>query len=83
MQGFKQIQLLIGSLRNRDEAGDLILATLQYEQMESGYTTPLLSKNTPTTYQKWSPPTWIGSVKTFLTSMHAEIQIPHIQHPQL
>ena len=82
MQGFKQIQLLIGSVRNQDEASKLILASLQYEQMESGYITPLLSMCISTTYQKCSPSTWIGSIKAFLTSMHAEIQIPHIRHPQ-
>ena len=82
MQGFKQIQLLIGSVRNQDEASKLILASLQYEQMESGYITPLLSTCTATTYQKWSPSTWIGSIKTFLTDITAEIQIPHVRHPQ-
>ena len=81
MQGYKQIQLLIGSIRNKDEASKLILASLQYKQMESGYITPLLSAQTATTYQKWSPPTWIGSTKTFLTTMNAEIQIPQVQHP--
>ena len=83
MQGFKQIQLLIGSIRNQDEASKLILASLQYEQIESGYITPLLSAQTETTYQKWSPPTWIESVKTFLTSMNAEIKFPHFQYPQV
>ena len=57
MQGYKQIQLLIGSIRNRDEAEELIRASLQYEQMESGYISPLLGKLISLTYQKWSPST--------------------------
>ena len=81
MQGYKQIQLMIGSIRNKDEASKLILASLKYKQMELGYITLILNDNTPITYQKWSPPTWIGSVKFFLSNMKAEIQIPHVQCP--
>ena len=59
------------------------MASFQYEQMESGYTSPLLGKLTSLKYQKWSPSTWIGSIKSFLQLMNAEIQIPHFQYPQL
>ena len=50
-QGFKQTQLLIGSLRNDDDTGKLTSATLQYEQIDSGLTTPILQTTTTLTYQ--------------------------------
>ena len=65
IQGYKQTQLLIGSIRNQDEVGKLIMASLQYEQMESGYITPILKSETSITYQNWATPTWIGSLKKF------------------
>ena len=45
-QGFKHTQLLIGSLRNEDDTGNLTNATLQYEQLKSGLTTPILRQST-------------------------------------
>ena len=32
LQGHKQLQLLIGTIRNQDETGDLARASLEYEQ---------------------------------------------------
>ena len=75
-QGFKQSQLLIGSLRNDDDTGKLASATLKFEQIDSGLTTPILKKTTTPTYQTWTTPTWISSLKTFLHNMRAEIIIP-------
>ena len=82
IQGYKQTQLLIGSIRNQDEAGKLIMASLQYEQMESGYITPILKLETSITYQKWATLTWIGCIKKILHKMDAEIEIPTIAYPQ-
>ena len=48
MQGYKQIQLLISSIRNKDEAGELIMASLQYEQMELGQIFKQINKITVT-----------------------------------
>ena len=73
LQGYKQIQLFIGSIRNQDEAGKLGIASLKFEQMESGYITPIMNSGTPITYQKWAPSTWVGSIKNFLFTMDAEI----------
>ena len=46
-QGYKQTQLLIGSLHNGDDTGKLARASLEYEQQESGYLTPILDKTPP------------------------------------
>ena len=75
IQGHKQLQLLLGTIRNQDDTGDLARASLEYEQQESGYIMPILDKNTPINYQKWSPDTWIGSIKSFLHSMDATVKI--------
>ena len=62
-------------MRNEDDTGDLAHASLELEQQELGYITPILSKETQTEYQIWSPPTWISSIKRFLTSMTGAVQI--------
>ena len=38
IQGHKQLQLLIGIIRNQDDTGDLAQVSLEFEQQESGYT---------------------------------------------
>jgi len=75
IQGHKQLQLLLGIIRNQDDTGDLARASLEYEQQGSRYIIPILDKDTPTRYQIWSPETWIGSIKTFLQTMDATVKI--------
>jgi len=66
-RGYKQLQLLVESLRNKDETGDLIKASLEYEQLNAGCMAPILEATT-LSYQKWTKFTWIGSIKIFLES---------------
>jgi len=66
-QGYKQPQLLLGTIRNRDDTGNHTKVSLEYEEQKSGYIVPLLSRKAPPTYPKWSPPTWIGSIKNSYT----------------
>ena len=68
-QGFKQSQLLIGSLRNDDDTGKLASSTLKFEQIDSGLTTSILMKTITPTYQTWIALTRISSFKTFLRNM--------------
>ena len=75
IQGSKQLQLLIGTIRNQDDTGDLARAPLEFEQQESGYITPILHADTSTEYQRWSPYTWISSIKQFLSTMKGTVQI--------
>ena len=67
--------MLLGTIRNKDDTGDYIKESLELEQQESGYTTPIFSVETPITYQAWAPKTWVGSVKRFLHTMSAETKI--------
>ena len=82
IQGYKQIQLFIGSIRNQDEAGKLSMASLKFEQMESGYIAPIMNSRTSITYQKWATPTLVGSIQKFLHTMDTEIEIPTISYPK-
>jgi len=75
IQGSKQLQLIIGTIRNEDDTGDLARASLELEQQELGYITPLLSKETQIDYQQWSQSTWISSIKKFLIFMTGVVQI--------
>ena len=51
IQESKQLQLLIGIIRNEDHTGDLARASLELEQQESGYITPIQHKETQIEYQ--------------------------------
>jgi len=66
-QGFKQLQMFLGTIRNKDDTGEYIKALLELEQQESGYITPILLVETSITYLAWSPNTWVGSVKKIYT----------------
>jgi hypothetical protein len=45
VQGFSQLQYLIGSLRTQDTTGDLYQIILEYTQLECGTATPILEAN--------------------------------------
>ena len=51
-QGFKQLHMLLGTIRNKGNTGDYIKASLELEQQESGYTIPILSKH-PSHIKDW------------------------------
>jgi hypothetical protein len=50
VQGFAQLQYLIGSLRTQDTTGDLYQMLLEYTQLECGTDTPILEADF-TTYK--------------------------------
>jgi folate-dependent tRNA-U54 methylase TrmFO/GidA len=50
VQGFAQLQYLIGSLRTQDTTGDLYQMLLEYTQLECGTDTPILEAEF-TTYE--------------------------------
>ena len=65
LQGYKQIQLLMGTIRNEDDTGKLIKASLAYEQQESGYVTPIFhtsTGSTPIPISQYTP-TYQGTAK--------------------
>ena len=74
IQGSKQLQLLIGTIRNQDNTGALAQASLELEQQESGYITPILHADISTEYQQWSLNIWISSIKQFLSHMKGTFQ---------
>jgi hypothetical protein len=45
VQGFNQLQYLIGSLGTQDTTGDLYQMLLEYTQLECGTATPILEAN--------------------------------------
>jgi hypothetical protein len=63
IQGFAQLQYLIGSLRTQDTTGDLYQMLLEYTQLECGTDTPILEAEF-TTYEptiltkKWITECW-------------------------
>ena len=49
-QGHKQIQLMMGTITNKDGIVEYIKVSLELGQIEAGYTTPLLSLHTSQLY---------------------------------
>jgi hypothetical protein len=47
VQGFGQLQYVIGSLRTQDTTGDLYQMLLEYTQLECGTATPILDADFP------------------------------------
>lgn len=62
-------------------AGKLIVTNLQYSQREAGIPEPLLEK--PTLYLPYLTPTWITSVRQYLSTHNLTIQINSDGHEPL
>jgi hypothetical protein len=60
VQGFAQLQYLIGSLRTQDTTGDLYQMLLEYTQLECGTDTPILEADFTTYEQEILTNNWIA-----------------------
>ena len=60
---FKQIQLLMGHIHNKDNTGNMILQELYYTQLIVGVHTPILDYDTAEIFLTWTDPSWITFIK--------------------
>ena len=72
-QGYKQIQLLIGSVRNGDSGGDMVTQSQEYLQLEAGTPISILNPHKQDAHKAWLTQTWLTSVRTFLLQCDGEI----------
>ena len=73
-QGIAQIKLHIGSIRNDVDTAQLIKASQEITQLESGLGTPIMSKVTKRPFQNWTENTINHSIKEYMSSFDAEIR---------
>ena len=71
----QQTKLFIGHMRNGDETGKRLISVLEYTQTISGIDQPVLNKETPTHFLKWTPTTWITNYKKLLQSTQGAIHL--------
>ena len=74
-QGYKHIQLLIGSMRNGDSGGDLAIQSLEYSQLEGGTSTSILHPVQGEPREKWLQKTWLTSIRKTLLDCDGKINI--------
>ena len=72
-QGMAQIKLHMGSIRNAVDTSELIQASLEVTQLESGLGTPIMSKQTTRPFERWTEATVNHSNKRFLRTFDAEL----------
>ena len=65
-QGYKQIKILIDSMRNGDSGGDLAIQSLEYLQMEAGTSTSVLHPTAGKDRTKWLQYIWLTSIRQTL-----------------
>ena len=82
-QIYKQLQMLLGSLRDKNETGKLLESSLAYTQLEAGITTPILSQHTSPIFLQYTKRMWIHSVKESLQQINGHITLPNQWHPYL
>ena len=81
-QAYKQIQLLIGSIRNGDSGGDLALKSLEYLQLEAGTSNSVLSPTPDDNTHNWLTTTWLTSVQRALLECEVQIKVTNEWIPQ-
>ena len=74
MKGYRQLQLLIGHIRNNDEVGTMIRQEIELLQITAGVSEPIMQRETDFEWEHWVEPTWITDIKTFLTGINAGLQ---------
>ena len=71
IQGYKQLQLLIGHVRDNDEVGTMIRQEIELLQITAGVSKPIMHRESDSEWKHWVEPTWITAIKTFLTGINA------------
>ena len=82
-QIYKQLQMLLGSLRDKNETGKLLESSLAYTQLEARITTPILSQHIFPIFLQYTKRTWIHSVKESLQQINGHINLPNHWYPYL
>ena len=83
VKGYKQLQYLIGHIRNEDDIGTMLIQEIEFLQVISGISTQIMDRNTGTTWIQWTEPTWCSDVKKFLHSIGAGLHFTTIQTPEV
>ena len=79
IMAYEQIELFIGSLRMEDTVGKLLRIQLQWLQMFSGNSTPLLES---TQAVKYLPKGWLQSLHEKLVENSIQIRVQKIWRPK-
>ncbi|KAI2501729.1 hypothetical protein MHU86_12735 [Fragilaria crotonensis] len=79
--GIEAIKYLRNSIYSDSESGNLIRMNLQYSQLEAGIGQPLLEQ--PSIYVPYLTPTWILSVRRFLSCHNMAITMTDVYIPPL
>jgi hypothetical protein len=81
VQGFAQLQYLIGSLRPHDTTGDLYQILLEYTQLECGTDTPILQADFRTHEPKLHTKNWITECWRYLSLCKSTVAITGLWAP--
>ena len=69
VKGYKQLQFLIGHLRNKDDIGKMLKQKLEYLQLTAGIKQPVMQRGVPYIWIRWVEPTWMTDIKQFLSTI--------------
>jgi hypothetical protein len=81
VQGFAQLQYLIGSLRTQDTTGDLYQMLLEYTQLECGTDTPILEADFTTYEPAILTKNWITECWRYMSLCKATVTIAGLWAP--
>jgi hypothetical protein len=81
VQGFGQLQYLIGSLRTQDTTGDLYQMLLEYTQLECGTATPILEAEFHRYEQTILTKNWITECWRYISLCNSSVTISGLWSP--
>ena len=79
----QQTKIFLGHIRNGDETGKLLINELEFTQLHSGLTQPILNRKTPIDFITWTPDTWITNYKLILNKLNGEMTLENTWTPKL
>ena len=78
IKGYKQIQFLIGHIRNKDDIGKMIKQELEQLQLSAGIEKPIMQRGVTDKWTRWVEPTWVTDIKRFLSTIDAGLYFTDI-----
>jgi hypothetical protein len=82
VQGFGQLQYLIGSLRTQDTTGYLYQILMEYTQLECGTATPILEADFSRYEQTTLTKKWITECWRYISLCKSTVTIPGLWSPK-
>ena len=83
MNGYRQLQYIIGHVRNKDNIGKRIKQELEYLKFTAGIENPVIQRGVSDACIRWVEPTWVVYINKILSTIDAGLDFTEIWQRQI